>query len=73
MSIDDLVIRLQAENKTLRERNAELGQFAQDMSEQVKGLREQLATAEQRIEELEQTKKGPQVSSNPTGQSERVL
>jgi transposase len=59
MSIDDLVIQLQLEIKRLREQNAELGQFAQDMSEQVKGLREQLATAEQRIEELEQTKKEP--------------
>jgi len=59
MSIEDRVIQLQAENNRLREQKAELGQIVQALGEQIKGLRELLATAEQRIEELEQTKKEP--------------
>jgi transposase len=56
MSTDDLVVRLQAENNRLREQIAEL---VQTFGEQIKGLREQLTTAEQRIRELEQTKREP--------------
>jgi len=59
MSTDDLVVRLRSEINRLREQNAELVQIVRALGEQITGLREQVATAEQRIRELEQTKKEP--------------